>query len=162
MFRLHWALLWEIKTTLRFKSGAFPCLALSVNAPLARAADQSEPSEAPGGRPELINMQVSGQWEGVFTLPPRREVRSCTGRETAARRSEPRSSQAGSPSPTASIDWTRRLLHSLRWKYCRISLKPHGSFHILILNGRRTRPRSFPPCVLWFYNLLLCKDLTYQ
>lgn len=112
----------RLNPPLRFKSGALRCSALSLNAPLARAGGQSQPRISPGGRHELINIQVSVQSEGVFTLPPRREVRSCTGRETAARRSEPRSSQAGSPSPTASTDWTRRLLHSLRWTYCRISL----------------------------------------
>ncbi|CAG00225.1 unnamed protein product [Tetraodon nigroviridis] len=85
---------------LAFKSAA----PLSVSTPLAHAGDQSETPAAAGRRRELINMQVSIQWQGVFTLPSRREVRSCTGRETAARRSEPRSSQAGSRSPTASID----------------------------------------------------------
>lgn len=89
---------------LAFKSAAPRRFPLPVTTPLANAGDQSEAPSAAGGRHELINMQVSVQSEGVFTLPSRREVRSCTGRETAARRSEPRSSQAGSRSPTASLD----------------------------------------------------------
>lgn len=145
---MHWASLWTSSPLKRFKSGAFHtlCHRQSARHWLSLRANQRLPNLRAGGTNPLTCTYPANR-RACLPCPRDAEVRSCIGRETAARRSEPQSTQAGSPSPTG-LCFHRLKQKTTAQPQMEIFHSSHTDLRFWFLNGRRTC--TFCPRVLWF------------